>query len=116
MTNIDSAAEVLIHWADSLGGMAAIERDYDGDLTGGAEALADAGLLMPDLPEPDNTYPEWIAGGVLISPGSDAGEVTIEWEDREDTGRGTVGRILYLATDQMLAILAAASYTERNQE
>lgn len=52
-TNIDRAAEVLIHWADSLGGMAAIERDYDGDLTGGAEALADAGLLAPDLPAPD---------------------------------------------------------------
>ena len=50
MTNIDRAAEVLIHWADSEGGLAAIERDYDGDMAGAAEALADATppLLMPD--------------------------------------------------------------------
>lgn len=106
MTNIDRAAEVLIHWADSLGGLAAIERDYDGDLTGGAEALADAGLLMPDLPEPDNGYPEWLVGGVSISPVLNTGEVDIEWEDR----------MLRLAPGQALAFLAAYAYAERNQE
>ena len=73
-----------------------------------AQALADAGLLMPDLPAPDNSYPEWLVGGVSISPGPDAGEVAIEWEDREDTGRGTVTRSLYLAPDQVCALLAAA--------
>ena len=66
------------------------------------------GLLMPDLPAPDNDYPEWRVGGVSISPGPDAGEVAIEWEDREDTGRGTVTRSLYLAPDQVCALLAAA--------
>lgn len=48
----DRAVEVLSQWADSLGGLAAIERDYDGDMVGAAEALADAGRLMPVLPEP----------------------------------------------------------------
>lgn len=63
MTNIDRAAEVLIHWADSLGGLAAIERDYDGDMAGAAEALADATppLLMPDLPEPS----VWVENEVI---------------------------------------------------
>lgn len=51
-TNIERAAEVLTRWADSEGGLAAIARDYDGDLTGAAEALADDGQLMPDLPGP----------------------------------------------------------------
>ena len=66
------------------------------------------GMLMPDLPEPDNAYPEWSFENLSISPGPDAGEVAIEWEDREDTGRGTMARSLYLAPDQVLALLAAA--------
>lgn len=64
------------------------------------------GLLMPDLPEPDNGYPEWLVGGVSISPGLNAGEADIEWEDQ----------MLRLAPDQVLALLAAAGYAERNQE
>lgn len=73
-----------------------------------AQALADATppLLMPDLPEPDNGYPEWLVGGFSISPGLNAGEVDIEWEDR----------ILRLAPGQVLALLAAFTYAERNQE
>lgn len=113
MTNIDRAAEVL--WLPEPHLSTSECDDQAREL---AKALADATppLLMPDLPEPDNTYPEWLAGGASISPVPDTGGVTIEWEDREDTGRGTVGRILYLTPDQVLAILAAASYTERNQE
>lgn len=89
--------------------LSAIASDYI------AAALADDGLLMPDLPEPDNAYPEWSFENLSISPGIDPGEVAIEWEDREDTGRGTVGRSRYLAPDQVLALLAAANYAERNQ-
>ncbi|WP_414122871.1 hypothetical protein [Corynebacterium nuruki] len=111
MTNIDRATELLWLLEPHLS-----TSECDDQARELAQALADAGLLMPDLPEPDNTYPEWLAGGASISPVPDAGEVTIEWEDREDTGRGTMARIKYLTTDQVLAILAAASYTERNQE
>ena len=63
------------------------------------------GLLIPDLPEPDNGYPEWLVGGVSISPGLNTGEVDIEWEDR----------MLRLAPGQALAFLAAYAYAERNQ-
>lgn len=45
------AAEILGQWADSLGGLTAIDRDFDGDLSGAVEELAEAGLLIPDLPE-----------------------------------------------------------------
>ena len=105
MTNIDRAAEVLTDWV-----LPGVPPEVI------AQALADAGLLMPDLPEPDNAYPEWSFENLSISPGIDPGEVAIEWEDREDTGRGTVGRSRYLAPDQVLALLAAANYAERNQE
>lgn len=48
----ERAAGVLSAWADSEGGLSAIARDYDGDLSGAAEALEAEGCLMPTLPEP----------------------------------------------------------------
>lgn len=114
MTNIDRAAEVLSDWADSEGGLASIDRDYDGDLTGGAEDLADAGLLIPDLPEPtrwkQNEEPEWDACETTISPVGYEGRVLVEEE--YDRWEASSANIRALA----LALLAAADYAERNQE
>lgn len=100
MTNQKRAAEVI---EEAMGEVA---MGYPSMLPEIAQALADNGLLMPDLPEPDNAYPEWLVGGVSISPGLNAGEVDIEWDDR----------MLRLAPGQVLAFLAAANYIERNQE
>ena len=91
MSNIERAAEVTAEYVN-----------FPHEIP---QALADAGLLAPDLPEPDNGYPEWLVGGFSISPGLNAGEVDIEWEDR----------ILRLAPGQVLALIAAANHAERNQ-
>lgn len=79
------------------------------------EDLADAGHLLPDLPEPDNTYPEWKIGNQSIVKGIRPGDVGLEWEDREDTGRGTIGRSLCLTPDQVRSIIAA-HYHRKDQE
>lgn len=51
MTNQERAAEVLLkHWS------VAQETGQDDECDCCAQALADAGLLMPDLPEPLNGY------------------------------------------------------------
>lgn len=70
---------------------------------------------IPDLPEPDNSYPEWQAGNLSISPGINPGDVTLEWEGREDTGRGTMPRSRYLTPAQVQAIIAA-HYHREDQE
>lgn len=70
---------------------------------------------IPDLPEPDNAYPEWQIENLSISPGIDPGEVAIVWEGREDTGRGTMPRSRYLSPDQVQAIIAA-HYHREDQE
>lgn len=75
-------------------------------------ALDADGHLLPDLPEPDNTYPEWKIGNQSIVKGIHPGAVGLEWEDREDTGRGTVTRTLYLTSEQVQAIIAAHYHRE----
>lgn len=55
MSTIDRAAAVLAQFFDNEGGMTAVDEAYEGDCTGLAEALADAGLLAPDLPEHNAT-------------------------------------------------------------
>lgn len=107
MTNIDRAAELLIHWADSEGGLSAIDRDYDGDLTGGAEALADAGLLAPDLPEPtDPGIPEW------EMPSNDHHAVSVGNHGTVRIWGDTSGYTPAEARDLAAALLAAAAWAE----
>lgn len=52
MSNLDKANEVASKWVESMGGLEAIRHDHGSDLSGLMQALDDAGLLMPDLPEP----------------------------------------------------------------
>ncbi|ESU57457.1 hypothetical protein [Corynebacterium ulcerans] len=51
MNNLERAEQVMSEYVDSVGGLTNLDEEYCGVLDGLAEALADAGLLMPDLPE-----------------------------------------------------------------
>ena len=77
-----------------------------------AEALAEAGLIAPDLPEPD-AWRNWDVNGLEVSAVDKDGEVLIEWEEKSDYAYyGTQTRSLWLNRDQVIAILAAANYAE----
>ena len=108
-SNQQRAVEVLNrHWN------VAQETQQDDEAVCCAQALADAGLLMPDLPEPE--LPGlWEVGELLISLVDKDGDVLIEWDEESDYAYyGTQTRTLWLNRDQVLAILAAADHMEKN--
>lgn len=78
------------------------------------QALAEAGLLMPDLPEPTrwkrNEEPEWDACYTTVTPAGYEGRVIVE--DSDEKWEASAGDIRALA----LALLAAADCAERNQK
>ena len=63
MSNFEKSCKLASEWVDSMGGLEAVRHDYGSDLSGLMQALEDAGLLMPDMPEPDSHdehgWPEW---------------------------------------------------------
>lgn len=94
-------------------------RRVDGNHTLGAgalaEALADAGRLMPVTPAPD-TCGTWVVNGLEVNAADKDGEVLIEWEDESDYAYyGTQTRTLRLSRDQVIAILAASNHSEQEQ-
>ena len=101
MTNIDRAAYII---AAAVG---------DDMLThAAAKALADAGLLAPELP--GESWPQvWEVGGFLVTAIENGGE-TIELAEHE--GDGTIGygwgMNRHLARKLAHALLAAANYSE----
>lgn len=105
MTNQERAAEVI--WEEQRSGIVKPR-----DLLG---ALADAGLLMPDLPEPK--WPGfWEVDGLEINIADKDGDVLIEWESDSDYAYyGTQTRTLWLNRDQVIAILAAAKLAEEQE-
>lgn len=54
MNNLERAKRLLGCWVDHFGGLESFVDEHGGSLDGLAEALKDAGLLMPDLPELDS--------------------------------------------------------------
>lgn len=110
MSNQDKAARIV--------GKTLSRWDMDGrpDIPGGIDALiakelADAGLLMPDLPEPDKnsstgTSVWWEKGtlGVTVYPGGEIG-MMIEWDEEARYTAAT-------AQAQALVLLAAAEHAE----
>lgn len=102
MTNIERAADIVREHSFS-------RRSEDV-----AQALADAGLLMPDLPEPtrwkQNEEPEWDACYTTVTPAGYEGRIIVE--DSDEKWEASAGNVRDLA----LAMLAAADYAERNQE
>ena len=63
MSNYEKANALARKWIDSMGGLSNINHIYGDDVGVLIYTLRDAGLLAPDLPEPDshdeNGWPEW---------------------------------------------------------
>jgi len=113
MTNIDRAARTV--WEASRGAgepLSAIASDYI------AAALADAGLLMPELPEPQ-LVPTGMEDRVYLSWRSDPVDVEQSARITELFTPGESFPILSLDADESrclgLRLLAAANHAERNQ-
>lgn len=114
MSNLDKANSVAHEWVESMGGLGAIRHDHDSDLSGLVQALEEAGLLMPSLPE-INRPGFWEVDGLEINLVDKDGEVCIEWEADSDYIYGKQTRSLWLNRDQVLAILAAAKLAEEQE-
>ena len=110
MTNIERAAEHL----DSLDRLYDYASGKEPTNAERAQALADNGYLMPDLPEPtrwrQNEEPKWDACDTRVSPAGYEGRVIVD--DFDGQWEASAGDVRALA----LAMLAAADYIERNQE
>lgn len=111
MTNIDKAAALLHQRSKGLLGV-----DSDAARRAcqeHAQALADAGLLAPDLPEPSNIIEEDEEGGdkriCWSAPGCDIelvpGEMIVTYEHQ-------AGHEIANAHQIALALLAAANHAE----
>ena len=108
MTNADRAAELLWFPEPHLS-----NDECDDQARELAKALADAGLLMPDLPEPtrwkQNEEPKWDVCHTTVSPAGYEGRVLVEdFDDQWEASAGDVRALAY-------AMLAAADYAEMNQ-
>ncbi|MDD2326108.1 MAG: hypothetical protein PHW63_08950 [Alphaproteobacteria bacterium] len=77
------------------------------------QAIADAGLLMPDMPEPKRPG-FWEVEGLEINSVDKDGEVLIEYESDSEYIYGMQTRSLWLNHNQVIAILAA--YIQTHQE
>ncbi|MFW9223598.1 hypothetical protein [Corynebacterium striatum] len=110
MTNIDKAADLLYQRSKELLGV-------DSDAAHRAckehaQALADAGLLAPELP--DESWPQvWEVEGFLVAAIEDGGE-TIELAENEGDGNVGYGWFMdrRLARNLAYALLAAANHAE----
>ena len=106
MRNFDRAVKVLNDVDEAIDHLA----DNDAYVT----ALEAAGLLAPDLPEP-KLPGLWQVDGLEINLVDKDGEVLIEYESDSDYIYGMQTRSLWLNRDQVIAILAAANYAEKEQ-
>lgn len=83
-----------------------------GSITEAAQVLKDSGLLMPDLPEPDG-FCDWDMDPLAVRIAKAAGKIYLAYLDPYE------GQQISMFPDQArevaLAILAAATYAERNQ-
>ena len=111
MSNLGKACTLASEWVGLMGGLDNISYLYGDDVSGLIHAIHDAGLLMPDLPEPDVVK---LNGDVkyLIC---DAAQVR---QDAE-SGRVQVYSKYLLTTIEArrlaLALLAACEYAEKEQ-
>ena len=115
MTTIDRAAEVL--WLPEPHLSTSECDDQAREL---AQALADAGLLMPDLPEPDDLLDAVSLDGTIGVMAIWGHNVDVEaMQNPRLRGHGAVtvfGRQVRNPREFANQILAAANYAERNQE
>lgn len=112
MNNVERAAEVLRddkHYKVGPHGEQFLTSEA-------ARSLADAGLLMPDMPGKPDACGKWDVNGLEVNAADKDGEVLIEWEEESDYAYyGTQARTLWLNRDQVIAILAAANHAEQEQ-
>lgn len=105
MSNLERAIEVM---------MDANEGFTEGDVSRMAVALADAGWLMPELPNFGGaSYLD--VEDLVINTVNTSGNVLIEWESDSDYFYGRQLRSLWLNRDQVLAIIAATNLTEEQK-
>ncbi|MDN6428183.1 hypothetical protein [Acidipropionibacterium jensenii] len=107
MANIDRAAEII---EDRLARWEVTHYEPNSDYL--AQALADAGLLAPDLPEPDG-FCVWDMDNLVVRVDRPTRNVRLEYVDPYE------GQEVHMFSDEArevaLFLLAAADYAERNQ-
>ena len=109
MSNFDKASNLASEWVDSMGGLDNVSYLYGDDVSGLVQAIHDAGLLMPDLPDPE-----------VIRPGSRMKF----WFDENIYAREGSGKVRVIADDahfsvdeareHALSVLAACEYAEKD--
>lgn len=77
MLNIEKTREALEREVDQVGSLTALDEEYDGDLTGFAEALDEAGTEILDLPEPEGEH-WWVGDSTIHRSGQ-----MVTWETFE---------------------------------
>ena len=110
MSNFEKASNLASKWVESMGGLEAVRHDYRSDLSGLIQALDDAGLLAPDLPEPEVICPGsrtkfWFDENIYAHEGSGKVRVIV------DDARFPVDE----AREHALSVLAACEYAEKEQ-
>ena len=110
MSNLEKASNLASEWVDSMGGLDNISYLYGDDVSGLVQAIHDAGLLMPDLPEPDVIRPGsrtkfWFDENIYAYEGSGKVRVIV------DDARFPVDE----AREHALSVLAACDYAETEE-
>ena len=112
MSNLDKARAVANEWIDLMGGLDNISYIYGNDIGILVQAIHAAGLLMPDLPEPDvvklnGDVKYFTCYGVQVR------------QDADDDHVQMYSKRLLTANESRrlaLALLAAANYAEKEKE
>lgn len=115
MSNLDKARAVASEWIDLMGGLDNISYLYGNDIGILVQAIHAAGLLMPDLPEPELRHLEDVNTNILAWK-SDHIEVGF-YKNRiamDDPPKGSMSPVE--ARELAHALLAAADYAEKEKE
>lgn len=118
MSNLNKANNLASEWVESMGGLEAIRHDHGSDLSGLMQALDDAGLLAPDLPEPypySGEVPCWYEGAFRAGISSTFGgqKPNVTFTNLEPGG--VVHMDSESARELAHALLAAAEHAEKEQ-
>ena len=111
MSNFEKANKLARKWIDSMGGLSNINHIYGDDLSLLIYTLRDAGLLMPDLPEP---YRPGIFK--VVSPYLGIRSVQAAEDQIVLHGYKTRHAAISEARRLALALLAACEYAEKEQD
>ena len=111
MSNLEKARALANEWVDLMGGLDNISYLYGNDIGILVQAIHAAGLLMPDLPEPDSVklngdVKYFVGTGKQVRYDKDS-EVVQVMVDSPPT--------LSEARELALSLLAAADYAEKEQ-